>query len=66
MPFEPFNVFKSLSAGGIETTLPGLERFHFAGAWATSAGALFMNALSGHLVLEAICKGEGRRFICRE
>ncbi|MHB0937900.1 MAG: phytoene desaturase family protein [Armatimonadota bacterium] len=62
MPKKPFNVFKSLSAGGMETTLPGLERFHFAGAWATSAGALFMNALSGRVVLQAICKEEGKRF----
>jgi len=62
MPKKPFNVFKSLSAGGMATTLPGLEHFHFAGAWATSAGALFMNALSGRVVLQAICKAEGRQF----
>jgi phytoene dehydrogenase-like protein len=62
MPKKPFNFMKSLTAGGMETTLPGLERFHFAGAWATSAGALFMNALSGRVVVKAICKAENRPF----
>jgi hypothetical protein len=28
-------------------TLPGLKNFYFAGVWASMAGSLFSNALSG-------------------
>jgi hypothetical protein len=43
-------------------TLPGLVGFYFAGVWATSAGALFMNVLSGKKVIQAICRKDGKRF----
>lgn len=33
-----------------------------AGMWATSAGALPMNALSGKRVAEGLCKADGRAF----
>jgi phytoene dehydrogenase-like protein len=46
-----------------ESTLPGLESFHLAGTWATSAGALFMNALSGKRVIQDICGKHRRRFV---
>jgi phytoene dehydrogenase-like protein len=62
MPKKPFNVMKSMT-GALDATLPGLQRFYFVGAWATSAGALFMNALSGRTIMRRICKEEGRRFI---
>jgi phytoene dehydrogenase-like protein len=42
--------------------IPGLENFYFAGAWATSAGALFINAHSGKKAIKNICKKEGRKF----
>jgi len=60
-PKKPFNVMKSMT-GALEATLPGLQRFYFTGIWATSAGALFMNALSGRKVVQWICREEGRRF----
>lgn len=45
--------------------LPGLEDFYFAGTWATAAGALFMNALSGKRVVQHICRRDGKRFTTR-
>lgn len=45
-----------------EMLVPGLENFYFAGVWATSAGALFMNALSGQKAIKAICSKDGRKF----
>lgn len=42
--------------------VPGLDRFLFAGVWATSMGALFANALSGKKAVRHICKKEGVRF----
>jgi phytoene dehydrogenase-like protein len=42
--------------------LPGLRNFYFAGVWATSAPALFLNALSGKKVIREICKAEKRPF----
>jgi phytoene dehydrogenase-like protein len=42
--------------------VPGLENFYFTGAWATSAGALFVNALSGKKAVQSICAREGLRF----
>ncbi len=41
---------------------PGLDRFYFAGVWATSAGATFLNALSGKNAVRDICKKEKIRF----
>ncbi len=43
-------------------TVPGLENFYFTGVWATSAGALFANALSGKKALKSICNKDGRKF----
>jgi len=63
MPKKHFNFFQSISGKGLQLTLPGLKNFYFAGVWATSAGALFMNALSGRKVIQAICKNKGKRFI---
>lgn len=45
-----------------EMTIPGLQNFYFAGVWATSAGALFINANSGKKAIKKICQQEGRPF----
>ena len=47
----------------IVTTLPGLADFYMVGTGATSAGALFANALSGRTVIKNICETDGKRFI---
>ncbi len=61
MPAKPLDIVGSLS-GKLESTLPGLSGFYFVGAWATSAGALFMNALSGRKVIRAVCHKDGVPF----
>lgn len=48
--------------GNKDMFIPGLGNFYFAGNWATSAGALFLNAMSGKNVIKKICKKEGRGF----
>lgn len=45
-----------------EMGLPGLSNFYFAGVWATSTPALFMNALSGKKVIQRICAQERVKF----
>jgi phytoene dehydrogenase-like protein len=62
MPRKRPSFVQSLSGRGLEITLPGLNHFYQVGDWATSAGALFMNALSGRKVMEIICKEEGKKF----
>ena len=63
MPVKKMTMAGSLGPRSWLTTLPGLGHFYFAGVWATSAGALFANALSGRRVIEQICRNEGRRFV---
>jgi phytoene dehydrogenase-like protein len=46
-----------------DSTLPGLEDFYMVGTWATSAGSLFQNALSGRKVVQMMCRSEGKRFV---
>lgn len=48
-----------------DMTLNGLDNFYFVGAWATSAGALFLNALSGKKAIQRLCKMEGLKFGAR-
>ncbi len=55
----------TMLGAGQGVTLPGLSDFYFAGTWSTSAGALFMNALSGKNVIKRICRRDGRRFTAR-
>ena len=43
-------------------TLPGLSGFYFVGVWASMAGSLFGNALSGRRAIQALCKREGKKF----
>ena len=42
--------------------VPGLGNFYFVGVWATSAGATFLNALSGEKAIKIICKKEQIKF----
>lgn len=62
MPNKEMSFIGSLFKRGPETTLPGLSNFHLVGAWVTSVGALFANALSGRTLIKAICKCDGKRF----
>lgn len=61
MPNKPFDFVGSITGKGV-ATLPGLKNFYMTGTWATQAGALFMNALSGRRAIEAVCRQERRRF----
>ncbi|MDI6618312.1 MAG: hypothetical protein QME45_06490 [Clostridiales bacterium] len=45
-----------------DMTITGLDNFYFVGVWATSAGALFLNALSGKKAIKRLCKNERRKF----
>jgi len=62
MPKKEFDFIGSLfkNSGMI---VPGLENFYFVGVWATSAGALFVNALSGKKAIQKICRDKGRQFV---
>lgn len=62
MPNKKLNFMGTLFKRGQETTLPGLSNFHLVGAWVTSIGALFANALSGRTLIKTICKEDGKRF----
>ena len=44
-------------------TRPGLSDFLMVGQWATSAGALFSNALSGRTAIKILCQRHGKKFI---
>jgi hypothetical protein len=44
-------------------TLPGLSHFYMVGQWATSAGSLFSNALSGRTVIKTVCRRRGKKFV---
>ncbi len=57
MPNKPINMMASFFGKG-NMTVPGLSDFYFAGVWATSAGATFINALSGKKAVQSICKKE--------
>ncbi len=62
MPTKTPSFFASMVSGRLDSRLPGLANFHMVGAWATSGGALFLNALSGRKVIREICRADGRRF----
>jgi phytoene dehydrogenase-like protein len=61
-PNKKFSIMSDIFGFGDRYTLPGLKNFYFAGQWATSAGALLMNAISGKTVIKKICKQNGTRF----
>ncbi len=62
MPTKQMDFIGSLVLGKIDSRLPGLANFHLVGSWATSGGALFLNALSGRKVIREVCRADGRRF----
>jgi len=62
MPDKKVNILASVFGKGWEMTLPGLSNFYTVGQWATSAGALFSNALSGRAVIRSLCKQQGKKF----
>jgi phytoene dehydrogenase-like protein len=59
---KPFSVLGMLNDGDSKYMLPGLDNFYFVGQWVSSAGALFLNALSGKTIIRKICRKSGRRF----
>ncbi|HEY5531423.1 MAG TPA: FAD/NAD(P)-binding protein [Candidatus Anoxymicrobiaceae bacterium] len=61
MPNKKFNPVDMLR-GKLDSTVPGLSDFHLVGSWATSAGALFANALSGKKIIRTICAKDGQAF----
>jgi len=63
MPTKTPSMLASLLSNKLDSRLPGLANFHLVGAWATSGGALFLNALSGRRVVQDICRAEGRKFV---
>jgi phytoene dehydrogenase-like protein len=54
--------FMSAMGGSKDFLHPELDNFYFVGVWATSVGALFMNALSGKKAIQHLCKKEGQTF----
>ena len=64
-PTRKMSAFGSIFGKSKPLGLPGLSNFHFAGTWATSAGALFMNALSGKRVVQHLCRRDGKPFAAR-
>jgi len=64
-PTRKMSAFGSVFGKSAAPGLPGLEDFYFAGTWATSVGALFMNALSGKRVIQGTCRRDGKSFTAR-
>jgi len=62
MPKKKASIWSGLSGAGGDMTLPGLDGFYFVGVWASLAGSLFGNALSGRRAIQAFCKREGKKF----
>ena len=56
MPAKKASIWSGLRGSGGDMTLPGLDRFYFVGVWASMAGSLFGNALSGRHAIQALCK----------
>ena len=54
MPKKKASFWSGIQGAGGEMTLPGLKGFYFAGVWASMAGSLFSNALSGKRAIRAI------------
>jgi phytoene dehydrogenase-like protein len=61
-PNRKATIWSGLSGAGGDMTLPGLSGFYFVGVWASLAGSLFGNALSGRRAIQAVCKREGKKF----
>ena len=65
-PKREMSVMDSVLGRSPTTRLPGLDSFRFVGTWATSAGSLFANVLSGKRLVKGLCKSDGNRFLARE
>jgi phytoene dehydrogenase-like protein len=61
-PNKPFVIVREVFGLDQRYTLPGLKNFFMTGQWVTSAGALFMNALSGKTAVRKICRECGVKF----
>lgn len=55
-PVRKASIWSGLKGSGGEMTLPGLQNFYFVGVWASMAGSLFGNALSGRNAVRALCR----------
>jgi hypothetical protein len=63
MPNKKSSFIGTMFGKSDEMTLPPLSNFYMTGQWVTSAGALFMNALSGRKAIQAICQSDKRQFV---
>lgn len=61
-PTKKASIWSGLNGSGGDMTLPGLEGFYFVGVWASLAGSLFGNALSGRRAIRALCEKSGKEF----
>jgi hypothetical protein len=61
-PNRKATIWSGLRGAGGDMTLPGLSGFYFVGVWASLAGSLFGNALSGRRTIQAICNKDGKKF----
>jgi phytoene dehydrogenase-like protein len=61
-PNRKATIWSGLKGAGGDMTLPGLSGFYFVGVWASLAGSLFGNALSGKRAIQAVCRREGKKF----
>ncbi len=56
-------IMAMLMSGGMEKTLPGLDRFHMVGQWVEPGGGLPPAGKSGRDLLQNVCKQDGKRFV---
>ena len=61
-PKKKASIWSGLNGTGGDLTLPGLDGFYFVGVWASMAGSLFGNALSGRRAVKALCERAGKKF----
>jgi phytoene dehydrogenase-like protein len=61
-PQKKASIWSGIRGSGGDMTLPGLSGFYFVGVWASMAGSLFGNALSGRRAVQAICRRAGKTF----
>jgi len=62
LPNKKMDILGSVIGRNQEKMLPGLADFYFVGAWMSSTGALFTNALSGRTIIRDICRKDGKKF----
>jgi hypothetical protein len=62
-PNRKATIWSGLRGAGGDMTLPRLAGFYFVGVWASLAGSLFGNALSGKRAIRALCSKDGKKFL---